>query len=654
MDQTHRRWERSMSEGSTAALLTFAGYTISVFILAILSNRIGKGKDFAGEYFLGSRSFGVWAFALTFAATNASGGSFTGFPALIYTHGWTLALWIAAYMVMPLVSMALIGKRMNQIARKTNALTIPEVLRARFESSAVGLVATSLLIFFMFFYLLAQFKAGGIILSTLFGDEPLFQSAVSFVSQTTMNIPWVNQAEPDYLLCLMLFAGAVIIYVVYGGFRAVVWTDVMQGIVMFLGVILMLGMALWQVGGLEKATRQLEKMEPPVHATASLRDWNDTSTSNVDQTYPKGTWLFDSGQVYRLGEQATLSPIGKHSGTSQPVKVLIIKTPHEVKELNAKRESGEIADPGLTVSVHRDSYEPYAFGHSRVGTYVSNPGPDSTNELGFLAVGTAISFFIFWPFAATGQPSNMVRLLSFKDTRTLRYSIVTVAIYYSIIYFSLIIIFCCARVLMPGMEIAPDQTMPAFAAQLTRNAGVPWLAGLLVAAPFAAVMSSVDSFLLVVSSAVVRDIYQQHVNREAPDKMIKILSYSVTVIVGVLAVLCVLNPPQYLQDLIVFATGGLAACFLIPMLLGLYWRRMTASATIAAMLGGTGMHLGLTCWGYYANQEFRAYSFLGVNPFIWDLVGSLVLALIVVALGPKPRLDLVLKFFHDNSPANRN
>ncbi|HBV62777.1 MAG TPA: hypothetical protein DEF45_07110, partial [Rhodopirellula sp.] len=333
--------------------------------------------------------------------------------------------------------------------------------------------------------------------------------------------------------------------------------------------------------------------------------------------------------------------------------VLIIKTPHEVKELNAKRESGEIADPGLTVSVHRDSYEPYAFGHSRIGTYVSNPGPDSTNELGFLAVGTAISFFIFWPFAATGQPSNMVRLLSFKDTRTLRYSIVTVAIYYSIIYFSLIIIFCCARVLMPGMEIAPDQTMPAFAAHLTRDAGVPWLAGLLVAAPFAAVMSSVDSFLLVVSSAVVRDIYQQHVDRQAPEKMIKILSYSVTVIVGVLAVLCVLNPPQYLQDLIVFATGGLAACFLIPMLLSLYWPRMTANATIAAMLGGTGMHMGLTCWGYLANNEFRAYSFLGLNPFIWDLVGSLALALVVIALGPKPNRDLVIKFFHDTS-ASRN
>ncbi|MAI72525.1 MAG: hypothetical protein CMM01_16685 [Rhodopirellula sp.] len=630
-----------MSEGSTAALLTFAGYTISVFVLAILSNRVGKGKDFVGEYFLGSRGFGVWAFALTFAATNASGGSFTGFPALIYTHGWTLALWIAAYMVMPLVSMALIGKRMNQIARKTNALTIPEVLRARFESSAVGLVATSLLIFFMFFYLLAQFKAGGIILSTLFADEPLFQSAVSYVRQMTMNIPWVSQAEPDYLLCLILFAGAVIIYVVYGGFRAVVWTDVMQGIVMFVGVILMLGMALWQVGGLETATRKLEKMIPPEHGTAIL---STASASNVDQTFAKGTWLFDSGNVFRLGELAT---IPKGQSTTEPVKILKITTPFEIEELNTKWKAGRIADTGLRVKVTK--LEAYEYGAGQTGTYVSNPGPDSANELGFLAVGTAISFFIFWPFAATGQPSNMVRLLSFKDTRTLRYSIVTVAIYYSIIYFALIIIFCCARVLMPGMEIAPDQTMPAFAAQLTQDAGIPWLAGLLVAAPFAAVMSSVDSFLLVVSSAVVRDIYQQHVDRQAPEKMIKILSYSVTVIVGVLAVLCVLNPPQYLQDLIVFATGGLAACFLIPMLLSLYWPRMTANATIAAMLGGTGMHMGLTCWGYLTSQEFRAYSFLGVNPFIWDLVGSLAVALIVLAIGPKPNRDLVLKFFHDAS-----
>ena len=633
-----------MNEGSTAALLTFAVYTLSVFVLAILSNRAAKGKDFVGEYFLGSRGFGVWAFALTFAATNASGGSFTGFPALIYSHGWTLSLWIAAYMVMPLVSMALIGKRINQISRKCDALTIPEVLRARFESSAVGLVATSLLIFFMFFYLLAQFKAGGKILSTLFAGEPLFQSAVSFVSRITSDIPWVNRAEPDYLLCLILFAAAVIVYVVYGGFRAVVWTDVMQGIVMFLGVILMLGLALWQAGGLENATQQLAKMIPPEHGKAVL---STNSVAESEQTFAKGTWLFDSGEVFRLGELATI-PIGQTS--TQTVQILKIVTPFEIEKLNAKQASGKIPDPGLKVKVTKRI--PYRYGAGKTGTYVSNPGPDSSSDLGFLAIGTAISFFIFWPFAATGQPSNMVRLLSFKDTRTLRYSVVTVAIYYSIIYFALIIIFCCARVLMPGMEIDPDKTMPAFANQLTRDAGIPWLAGLLIAAPFAAVMSSVDSFLLVVSSAVVRDIYQQHVDSNAPERKIKLLSYSVTIVVGVLAVLFVLNPPQYLQDLIVFATGGLAACFLTPMLLSLYWRRMTSYATIAAMLAGTGVHMGLTCWGYAENNEFRAYSFLGFNPFIWDLLGSMCVALLVVALGPKPNRELIVKFFEDEPAAS--
>ena len=627
-----------MIENSNAALITFVAYTLSVFGLAMLSNRAAKGKEFVGEYFLGSRGFGVWAFALTFAATNASGGTFMGFPALIYTHGWTLALWIASYMIMPLVSMAWIGKRLNQVARQCDALTIPEVMRSRFESSAVGLVATSLLIFFMFFYLVAQFKAGGKILSTLFSGEPLFQSAVSFVGGMASGIPWVNQAEPDYLVCLIVFSAAVIVYVVYGGFRAVVWTDVMQGIVMFGGVILMLALALWQVGGLENATRQMAKMIPPEHGTAVL---STSQVSSEERVYPKGTWIRDAGRIYRLAEQATI-PTGQNS--TSKVKILLIVTPFETEKIIQEFNEDKIPDPKLAVSVKETTA--YQYGANREGGYVSNPGPSPSSDLGFLAIGSAISFFIFWPFAATGQPSNMVRLLSFKDTRTLRYSVVTVAVYYTIIYVSLVIIFCCARVLMPGMEIDPDRTMPDFASKLTTDAGVPWLAGLLVAAPFAAVMSSVDSFLLVVSSAVVRDIYQQHVNHDAPERKIKLLSYSVTVIVGVLAVLFVLNPPTYLQDLIVFATGGLAACFLVPIVLSLYWRRMTAAATIAGMLGGTLTHLGLTLWGYLHEGEFRAYEFLNLNPFLWDLVGSIAAVLLTIQVGPKPDRQLVRKFFH--------
>ena len=590
----------------SSALITFVAYTVAVLFLAVLSNRVARGKEFVGEYFLGSRGFGVWAFALTFAATNASGGSFTGFPALVYTHGWTLALWIAGYLAVPLVSMALVGKRLNQVARQSGSLTIPEVLRNRFDNPAVGLVATSLLVFFLFFYLVAQFKAGGKILSTLLEGEPLFQNAVATTRYATASIPWIDQAEPEYLVCLLVFSVAVICYVVYGGFRAIVWTDVMQGIVMLGGVVVMLGLTLWQVGGLETATRELAQMTAPENGTGVLTG----DRSDVRRTIVKGTWITAGTEVYRTKETTTIKA---GQTESDPIGVLKVTSPGDVERIRRR-------EPISTeYSVRIDQMKPYAFGAGRRGVYVTNPGPSPTNSLGFLAIGSAISFFVFWPFGAASQPSNMVRLLSFKDTRTLRYSVVSVAVYYGIIYCSLVVIFCCARVLMPGMEIDPDRTMPELATRLCDNADVPWLAGLLVAAPFAAVMSSVDSFLLVASSAFVRDIYQGHINRDAPVSMIKRLSYAVTVLIGILAVLVALNPPTYLQDLIVFATGGMAGCFLIPMVLSLYWRRMTGSAAIAGMLGGTITHLVLTLWGWIDYGQFRPYELLGLNPFLWDL-----------------------------------
>ena len=628
-----------MNDGSNAALITFAGYTVAVFVLAILSTRSGKKKEFVGEYFLGSRSFGVWAFALTFAATNASGGSFMGFPALIYSHGWSLALWISGFMFVPLIAMGLIGKRLNQVARRCDALTIPEVFRGRFESPAVGLTATGLLVFFMFFYLLAQFKAGGKILSTLLSQEPFFQTSVEFIATVTQPIPWVNQADPDYLVCLLVFSAAVIVYVVYGGFRAVVWTDVMQGVVMFVGVLLLLGLAVYQVGGLDRATRDLAKLTPPQNITVEFVRQDESSGAVV---IPKGSWFQIESDFVRTAELATINQGTPSSESVDAIRLGEHERPPEFEPLESVR---------LTIVGESPKHH-----FSEPGTYVRAPGPSSKSDLGFLALGTAISFFIFWPFAATGQPSNMVRLMSFKDTKTLRYSMVTVAFYYSVIYFSLVVVFCCGRVLMPGMEIDPDRTMPELATMLTRAAGVPWLAGLLVAAPFAAVMSSVDSFLLMVSSCVVRDIYQGHVNRDAPESRLRRLSYGVTVIAGVLAVIFVINPPTYLQDLIIFASGGLAACFLMPMVLTLYWPRMTASGTIAGMVAGTLVHLGLTIYGAYdsfaqsGEYKFQPYELLGLNPFIWDLVGSALACYVVAVRSPHNKL-LANKFFSDAKTA---
>ena len=144
------------------------------------------------------------ALALTFGATSASAGSFAGFPSLIYTHGWVLALWIASYMIFPLCGMGLLGKRLNQIARRTNAITLPDVLRERFDSRALALMGTFLLAVLLTVYLIPQFKLAAIIMEQLLGTVPLFQLAarrlLTFTGGTVPGVKARNTFYASYCL----------------------------------------------------------------------------------------------------------------------------------------------------------------------------------------------------------------------------------------------------------------------------------------------------------------------------------------------------------------------------------------------------------------------------------------------------------------------
>jgi Na+/proline symporter len=625
------------SSGEAGILWTFAAYMAAVFFLAWLSGRVIKKEGFVSEYFLGSRGFGVWALALTFAATSASGGSFMGFPARVYTHGWVVGLWIAGYMTVPLVAMALIGKRLNQVARRANALTVPEVLRERFNSKGVGIVGTLIIVVFLFAYLLAQFKAGSLIMSTLLGDVPIFKASVSWADGAFDGIPLVGNAEPAYALCLLIFGITVVAYVSYGGFRAVVWTDVMQGIVMAFGVLLLLILALYQVGGLKKATQALAEMTPPEPLTAVLELRGDLAEEvEID----KGTWIeakTANGErsVYRMKTRAVIEA-GKR--TSDRAEMIRITTPAEIEKI----KGDPVSD---LVDIKAIETTPYASGAGEKGVYVRAPGPDLEKAAGFLAIGMAFSLFILWPFGGVGQPSNQVRMMIFDHTKVLRRAMVSVTFYFGFIYIALVLVFVCARVLMPGMEIEPDSVMPEFSAFTTAMAGVPWLAGLVVAAPYAAVMSSVDSFLLVISSSLVRDVYQRNINPQASDRTLQWMSWGVTGGVGMLAIFAAMNPPDFLQDLIISASEGLASSFLMPMILALYWQRMTGAGAIAGMIGGTGMHLVLNVVGYLDTHRFHPYEPFGVMPLFWDVIVATVLTVAVSLMSAPPERALVVKFF---------
>ncbi|MEO2031807.1 MAG: hypothetical protein ABGZ35_06955 [Planctomycetaceae bacterium] len=645
----------AQADSGNAVLWTFLVYMVGVFVIAGMSNRLLKSRSFLSEYFLGSRGLGVWAFALTLAATSSSGGSFMGFPSKIYTHGWSLGLWIGSYMVVPICVMGLLGKRINEVARTAGAITIPDVLRDRFRSVSFGLISVSLIVFFMTFNLIAQFKGGSTILKTLLGPIDAFTSAAASLPDWIGNF---STQGNEYLVCLVVFGVAVIVYTTYGGFHAVVWTDVMQGVVMVVGVLIMLPLAINQAGhvartdegaGLEQVTRRMAKMVPPRKGTATIKSLE----SGADVAIPSGSWIFLSdGADERLFKIKDRHDLNSDAPVAMEAEIWEIVSPDDIEQVRHRLESGR-APSNVTgqVTLEITELSDYAYGAKpeQAGSYVTGPGPSREEAHGFLPLSLAISFFFMWAVSGAGQPSNMVRLMAFKDTVTLRRSIFTVAIYYSAIYFPLVIIFCCARVLMPGMESEPDRIMPQMAIELTANIGMGWLAGLLIAAPFAAVMSTVDSFLLMISSALVRDIYQRNINPDAQEKKIKTLSYVITLVAGLGALFGAMNPPEFLQDIIVYTGSGLAACFLASVVYALYWPRSNAQGCIAAMVSGFASHLAMYLVGFLQGNGFSPYRLMDMDPIIIGLLTSFVVGYGVTILTPPPPRDLVDKYFYTRS-----
>src|SRR5580698_7245256 len=141
------------------ALLLFIAASVW---LGTMAQKAMEKKDFLKGFFLGNRGLGAWTLALT--ATVQSGGTFMGFPSLVYSHGWICLLWIGSYMVVPITGFAVIGKRLAQLSRQTDSVTIPDLLRERFGDARIGVISSIMIITFMFFTMFAQFKAGATIM----------------------------------------------------------------------------------------------------------------------------------------------------------------------------------------------------------------------------------------------------------------------------------------------------------------------------------------------------------------------------------------------------------------------------------------------------------------------------------------------------------
>ncbi|MEL3961345.1 sodium/pantothenate symporter [Lysinibacillus endophyticus] len=196
------------------------------------------------------------------------------------------------------------------------------------------------------------------------------------------------------------------------------------------------------------------------------------------------------------------------------------------------------------------------------------------------------TFWILIGLGVVGLPQIAVRAMSYKNSQSLHRAILIGTIGIGTIMFGMHLIGVLARPVLPGIEVG-DKVMPL----LTLEVLPPILAGIVLAAPMAAIMSTVNALLILVSSTFVKDIYLHFINPNASEKQIKSRSFWVTTIIGLAVVFFALKPPEFLIWLNLFAFGGLESAFLWSVVLGLYWKKANKYGSVASMITGLTLYI---------------------------------------------------------------
>ncbi|MBR7797560.1 sodium/pantothenate symporter [Virgibacillus sp. AGTR] len=196
------------------------------------------------------------------------------------------------------------------------------------------------------------------------------------------------------------------------------------------------------------------------------------------------------------------------------------------------------------------------------------------------------SFWILVGVGVVALPQIAVRAMSYKSSQAMHRAIIIGTVVVGFIMLNMHLIGVFARPILPGIEVG-DKVMPLIALEVMPN----WLTGIVLAAPMAAIMSTVDSLLLLVSSTIVKDVYLNYVKPDASHQTIKRLSIGITALLGIIVFMMALNPPDLIIWLNLFAFGGLEAAFIWPIVLGLYWKKGNKYGAISSMIAGVGLYI---------------------------------------------------------------
>ena len=485
-----------MVETNTIVGLTFVVYIVLMLGIGIYAYT--KTQDLS-DYILGGRSLGPWPSALSAGASDMSGWLLLGLPGYALAAGFE-AFWLAGgLLVGTWLNWLIVAGRLRVYSFvASDSLTLPEFFEKRFRdnSRVLRVISAFFILMFFLFYTSSGLVAGGKLFATVFGM--------------------------DYFTAVLVGTIAVITYTFFGGFLAVSWTDLVQGLMMAAALVLVPVILLGETGGI------------------------DGTLATMATKNPEMLTLFTGMDGEPLGAIAIISLVAWGLG--------YFGQPHILARFAAIRSEKDI---------------PTA---RRIAT-----GWTAISLLGALFVG----------FGAIGYLEG-----GLEDGETV-FMVMVNALFH------------------------------------------PVVAGILLAAILAAVMSTADSQLLVSSSALTEDFYKSLFRKDATQKELVMVGRVAVVGIAIIALWLARDPESSVLGLVSYAWAGFGAAFGPTLILALFWKRMTRNGALAGILVGG---ITVVIWKQLTGGLFDLYEI--VPGFILAAIAIYVVSM----LSPEPAEEIQAEF----------
>ncbi len=202
-------------------------------------------------------------------------------------------------------------------------------------------------------------------------------------------------------------------------------------------------------------------------------------------------------------------------------------------------------------------------------------------KYGFLTVISTLS----WGLGYFGMPQVLLRFMAIKNPSELGKSRRIATIWCVISLFAAVAIGLIGRTLYPSTLLTASAAESVFI-EMSRNLLPPLIAGIVMAGILAATISSSDSYLLIATSAVAKNIFHGVVKRDATDKQVMVISRIVLLLIAVVGIIIGLDENSIIFQVVAFAWAGFGATFGPIIILSLLWKRTTRSGAIAGMVAG--------------------------------------------------------------------